>query len=404
MKPEGSGTFLPDKRDAFRQQQLAKQCFWDEVEQTLWVDARKIEPQIGVMSIMGWERMMFDAAPIPVYPVHWRVFAWSNFSQLAFWRKQIPKWIADSCALFPSHQLVLLHFCAKYPQILELLDHAPLLAWRLVSSGLEEPAIVALLAGKRVEMAAQMGWPGKEETVKFLRNLRLRWVNQEISEQIEVCLLDERRLNALQSLPRINSMALSLAARFPELIGCRLHRALAQLPCRPMQCQSMVALLEDAYRLAAHLRLSETEVARIGECRYLVEVSRLYQQWLTMALHEVSHEARHAVMPGDADDAPALMEVLSAPDFTRLQTPAQWRQLSRLQQHAWLTDEADSALKLIAWQQEGAVWAALLKHTADNKIEMVRVRGPENSLPSAKELANLHLWQAKGRLQALFEG
>lgn len=397
MKPEPSGAFLPDKRDQFRQQQLAKHCYWDEVEQTLWVDARKIEPPLGVVSVIGWERMMFDAAPIPAYPAHWRVFAWSNFSQLAFWRKQIPKWIADSCALFPSHQIVLLHYCGKYPQILELLDHAPLLAWRLVSVGLDEPEIVALLAGKRVDMAAQMGWPGKEETVKFLRNLRLRWVNQEISEQIEVCLLDERRLNALQCLPRINSMALSLAARFPELIGCRLHRALAQLPCRPMQCQSMVALLEDAYRLANYLGLDEMEVAHIGNSRYLVEVSQRYQQWL--------NSAAESALQGDEAALPALSDVLvqSNNDFEVLTSAQQWLQLSLLQQHAWITELEDMAFqKLIVWQQEGAIWAALIKQAANKTVEIVRVRGPENSLPSAKELANLHLWQAKGRLLALF--
>ncbi|WP_246261691.1 hypothetical protein [Thiomicrorhabdus cannonii] len=399
MKPKALAAVLPDSRDRFRQQQLAKQCFWDEVEQTLWIDARKIEPQVGVVSVIGWERMMFESEPIPAYPQDWRVFAWSNFSQLAYWRKQIPKWIQDSCALFPSHQLTLLHYCGKYPQILELLDHAPLLAWRLVTSGLEEPEVVALLSGKRVEMAAQVGWPGKEETVKFLRNLRLRWVNQEISEQIEVCLLDERRLHALQSLPRINSMALSLAARFPELIGCRLHRALAQLPCRPMQCQSMVALLEDAYRLADYLGLDEAEVARIGESRYLVEVSQLYQQWL--------NSAAESALQGDEEALPALSDTLapSAHEFMVLTPPQQWLQLSLLQQHAWITElDGESDSKLIAWQQEDAVWAALIKQAANKTVEIVRVRGPENSLPSAKELANLHLWQAKGRLQALFEG
>lgn len=397
MKPKALAASLPDSRDRFRQQQLAKQCFWDEVEQTLWIDARKIEPQIGVVSVIGWERMMFESEPIPFYPRHWRVFAWSNFSQLAYWRKQIPKWILDSCALFPTHQLTLLHYCGKYPQILELLDHAPLLAWRLVTSGLEEPEIVALLSGKRVDMAAQVGWPGKEETVKFLRNLRLRWVNQEIAEQIEVCLLDERRLNALQSLPRINSMALSLAARFPELIGCRLHRALAQLPCRPMQCQSMVALLEDAYRLANYLGLDEMEVARIGNSRYLVEVSQLYQQWL--------NSAAESALQGDEAALPALSDTLaqSNNDFEVLISAQQWLQLSLLQQHAWITELEDVAVqKLIVWQQEGAIWAALIKQAANKTVEIVRVRGPENSLPTAKELASLHVWQAKGRLLALF--
>ncbi|MDG6777185.1 hypothetical protein QCB44_00550 [Thiomicrorhabdus sp. zzn3] len=377
-----------------RQQKLAKQCYWDEVEQTLWIDARTLYPEAGVVQVMGWDRMMLDSEPIPSYPEEWMIFQWSSYSQLAYWRKQIPKWVQDSCALFPSHQLTLVHYCGKYPQLLELLDHAPLLAWRLVASELEEPEIVALLSGKRVDMVTQVGWPGKDETVKFLRNLRLRWVNQEIAEQVEVCLLDDKRLQALQNLPRINSMALSLAARFPELIGCRLHRALAQLPCRPMQCQSMVALLEDAYRLAEHLGLPEQEVARIGDSRYLVEVEQLYQSWLNTELEEA--------LQGDEESMPGLMEQLqrSHKAFMRLTQFEQWVQLSMHQQHAWLTDfttdtDTEGAPMLIAWIKENEVWAALIER-GGGEAKIARVRGEENRLPDAAVLADLHLWQAHG--------
>ncbi len=388
---------LPSSPLAQVQQRLAKECYWDEVEQTLWIDGRKEMPSLGVIEVIGWDRMMLDSDPIPDYPAGLLVFEWSNFSQLSYWRKQIPKWVCDSCALFPSHQLTLLHYCGKYPQILELLDHAPLLAWRLVSSGLEEPEIVALLSGKRVEMAAQVGWPGKEETVKFLRNLRLRWINQEIAEQVEVCLMDDRRLQALQSLPRINSMALSLAARFPELIGCRLHQALAQLPCRPMQCQSMVALLEDAYRLAENLELSEEEVARIGDSRYLVEVTEIYQAWLKMAVDRAE--------PQGAEVESDLIERLRASSrpFEKLTNLKDWIQLSVEQQHAWMTDYpsdvSNASTILIAWMDGDKLWAALIDSDPQlEHSEIIRVRGEENCLPTSKQLADLHLWQATGKL------
>ncbi len=379
------------------QQQLAKHCYWDEVEQTLWVDARKIMPDIGVVELIGWDRMMLDAQPIPDYPHDWAILQWSNYSQFSNWRKQVPVWVLESCALFPSHQLKLLHYCGKYPQILELLDHAPLLAWRLVSSDLAEPEIVALLSGKRVAMAQQVGWPGSEQTVKFLRNLRLRWVNEEIAEQVETCLLDEIRLQALQDLPRINSMALSLAARFPHLIGSQLHRSLAQLPCRPMQCKSMVALLEDAYDLAeAHL-FPQNEIDRIGECRYLSEVTEIYQAWLNTAIE--------VALQDEEQSMPSLVEKLtnSSASFEELTRFEDWVQLSVLQQHAWLSDFPESetkaaSVKLIAWQDAESVWAAMLELNTENQWQVSRVRGQENELAGAKPWSDLHLWQATGKL------
>jgi len=381
------------------QQLLAKHCYWDEEEQTLWIDARKLYPDIGVLEVMGWDRMMFDANLVPNYPIDWAVLQWSNYSQFSNWRKQVPAWVLDSCALFPTYQLKLLHFCGKYPQLLELLDHAPLLAWRLVSSKhLAEPEIVALLAGKRIEIVEQVGWPGKESTVKFLRNLRLRWVNAEIAEQVETCLLDENRMQALQDLPRINSMALSLAARFPHLIGSQLHRALAQLPCRPMQCKSMVALLEDAYQLGEAHAFPQAEIDRIGQCRYLSEVTDLYQDWLNTAV-EVALQDEEQSMSSLVDKLAG-----SDNDFEELSEFNDWVQLSVLQQHAWLIDfpekqagEQADQVKLIAWQDEARVWAAMLALNADHQWQITRVRGLENGLGDAKPWSDLHLWQATGR-------
>ncbi len=376
------------------QKQLSKSCFWDDVEQTLWIDCRKVLPEFGVLNVPSWDALTMSSTKIPTYPSNLRILDWSNYSQISYWRKQIPQWVQDSCALFPTHQLSLLHYAGKYPQLLELLDHSPMLAWRLITAGLEEVDIVALLSGKRQVMAGKVGWPEKVETVKFLRNLRLRLVNNEIAEQIEVCLMDEQRLTALQTLPRINSMALSLAARFPELIGCKLHHALAQLPCRPMQCQSMVALLEDAYRLAEALNLPQAEIDKIGNCRYLVEVTNIYQAWLKVGCDEFVQKMRVI----DSENRSNLSERLSA-EPKLIISWQDWVEVSRLQQHAWWLDYSTNGQALVVWQDEKGLWSALISKYSDESIAglqtIVRVRGEENCLPGAKPLSDLHLWQAR---------
>ncbi|VAW47621.1 hypothetical protein MNBD_GAMMA04-1016 [hydrothermal vent metagenome] len=367
-----------------KQQQLAQHCFWDEEAHILWIDCRKVFPELGVIQVPCWDDLMMSSAEIPEYPSHLNVLAWYNFSQLSCWRKQIPKWVQESCALFPSHQLKMLHYVGKYPQMLELLDHVPMLVWRLMCSVLTEPEMVALLSGKRQNLVAQVGWPERAEAVTFLRNLRLRKVNEQIADQVEVCLMDEQRLTALQSLPRINSMALSLASMFPELIGSHLHCALAQLPCRPMQCQSMVALLQDAYALAKWLDLPESEVAKIGLCRYLVEVTSLYQGWLKKGVSLVGKLECEAF---EWSDSPVT---LSAQESVFL---------SQLQQHAWWVDDKKECLQLVAWQDTEGVWGALIEsppcsnNTHESPV-VLRVRGEKNTLPSAKQLSALHLWLA----------
>ncbi|MEA1988244.1 MAG: hypothetical protein U9N57_03400, partial [Pseudomonadota bacterium] len=184
--------------------------------------------------------------------------------------------------------------------------------------------------------------------------------------------------------------------RFPHLIGCQLHQSLAQLPCRPMQCKSMVALLEDAYRLADAHVFPQAEIDRIGECRYLSEVTEIYQAWLNTAI-EVALQDEEQSMTFLADKlatSKLAVEVLTSFE--------DWIQLSVLQQHAWLSDFPDFAqqdhIKLIAWQDEEAIWAAMLELTPENDWKIVRVRGQENSLADAKPWSDLHLWQATGKL------
>ncbi|MGC9385637.1 MAG: hypothetical protein ACP5D0_01715 [Hydrogenovibrio sp.] len=374
---------------SIQQKQLAKHCYWDVDAQVLWVDGRQWKPKMGVLSLPGWDNMMVGSEPIPAYPDDLAVLSWPDYGQLGAWRKQIPSWVKDSCALFPTHQLTLLHYVGRYPQLLELLDHSPMLAWRLVASGLPEAEIVALLSDKRTQMVAEIGWPGKPETVQFLRKLRLRYVTEEISDFVEVCVMDEDRLEGLQTLPRVNSMALSLAARFPQLIGSRLHQSLARLPCRPMQCQSLVAQLEDVYRAAKTLQLADSELEAIGACRYLVEVATIYQAWWFS-------ECTSTTLPVDEMSRHPL----------RLTQKAEWEALSHLQKHYWLTDWSDyeaGKAALWAWRLQGE-WVGILLHLseAESKGEapkLARVRQLENQLPTSEQLSAIHLWLA-GRFEA----
>lgn len=249
-----------------------------------------------------------------------------------------------------------------------------MLAWQLVKAPLTEAQRVQLFMGKRTEMVAQLGWPGKVETVKFLRNLRLRAVNADLLQQVEICLLDEKRLDALQTLPRINSMALSLAARFPELIGQRLHQSLARLPCRPMQCQAMIALLEDVYRLAEAIG-DQDVTQKIGNCRYLVEVEQLYQAWL-------QDDCTSA-------DAPGL--VLT--DHPRqLSTEAEWRALSCQQNQAWWLDYGKPNVELWAWMFEQQLVGVLIQRGQGAK--WLRLRQGNNQLACAELMAQVELWLA----------
>ncbi|NPA72198.1 MAG: hypothetical protein GXO35_05140 [Gammaproteobacteria bacterium] len=417
----------PPKKHSFsvidaQQKQLAQHCFWDASEQTLWIDCRKVLPKLGVISVPSWDALTMSSLPIPDYPSQLKVLEWSNYSDLSYWRKQIPQWVQDSCALFPTHQLRLLHYSGKYPQVLELLDHAPMLAWRLINRDLQEPEIVALLSGKRQQIVSQVGWPGKEETVKFLRNLRLRFVNDEISEQVEICLLDDKRLTALQALPRINSMALSLAARFPELIGSRLHHALAKLPCRPMQCKAMLAQLEDTYRLADVLNLPQSELDKVGESRYLVEVSEHYQTWLNLSKQLFVQQHQSVRKDNQADTLPceeitekeqvARLEQRLSSEIVSLIDWKDWLALSVKQHHNWWLDYpseaeairvdklANSTKQLLVWKDEKGVWGALIQVASNpdrssQSIQLLRVRGEDNCLPEAKQLSDLHFWIAK---------
>lgn len=438
-----SVTFIDaPKPEDIRQKRLAKFCYWQEFDQLLWVDARQVFPELEVFKLPSWEWMIMDSEPVPNYPVFLKPLEWPKTPEIAPWLKQIPVWVAESCRLFPSHQMTLLHYVGKYPQLLELLDHAPYLAWRLVTSKLQEPEIVALLSGKRQHLIEQIGWPGYEQTLKFLQNLRLRQVNSLIIEQVETCVLDPQRLQGLKTLPRINSMALTLAARFPEMIGCKLHLSLAKQPCQPMQCQSMIALLEDVFRFAQVYKLDEVEVEKIRHCLYLTQVHEIYLQWIKSALSELDLPVLQSLpaskQTGFLTAWSALAEQELA-DFiarcnlgktpTRLESLEQWQELSVLQEHAWWPDVSEHQ-QLFVWVESAdknlvdnsvdksrkhlkevlpagkpsrvdGLWAALLEIDSSGdvdvtkpKVNILRIRGLQNRLPQAKQLSDLHLFLA----------
>jgi len=362
-----------------KQRLLARHSLFDEMDGSLWIDARKIEPELGAVQVMAWDNMMLGRDPIPDYPQHWRIFEWPSHPALHQWRKAIPNWVQQSCALFPSYQLKMLHFVGKYPQLLELLEHAPVLVWRLMQGELSETEIRQLLGKRQTQWAGKLGWPEQKETLKLLRKLRLRFVNQEVAESIETCLLDQNRLHKLQQLPRINSMALSLAARFPELIGSPLHQTLAQLPCRPMQCQSMIALLEDAFQLADFMQ-QQAATKTIGQCRYLNEVEALYQSWITQTIQS----QQPSVAPLTRSKTPQPVSV-----------PAQVLQLSQQQQHAWFA-EIQPQDALYAWQMvdtdnETSLIAVHLIQQAEH-WQLKKVRVNQNQLPTPQQLSQILLW------------
>jgi len=174
-------------------------------------------------------------------------------------------------------------------------------------------------------------------------------------------------------------MALSLAARFPELIGSPLHQTLAQLPCRPMQCQSMIALLEDAFQLADFMQ-QQAATKTIGQCRYLNEVEALYQSWITQTIQS----QQPSVAPLTRSKTPQPVSV-----------PAQVLQLSQQQQHAWFA-EIQPQDALYAWQMvdtdnETSLIAVHLIQQAEH-WQLKKVRVNQNQLPTPQQLSQILLW------------
>ena len=76
---------MPLTAEDIKQKQLAQHCFWDESEQTLWIDCRKLMPELGVVSVPGWDALAMSSTEVPDYPSRLKVLGWSNFSQISYW-------------------------------------------------------------------------------------------------------------------------------------------------------------------------------------------------------------------------------------------------------------------------------------------------------------------------------
>jgi len=166
----------------------------------------------------------------------------------------------------------------------------------------------------------------------------------------------------------------------------------------------MLALLEDAYRVAEFLNLDNKTVNKIGNCRYLVEVTELYQAWLLLTIDKLSHAK---VKLHSANQKHLQQRLTNEPMM--IHGLEDWMSLSQIQQHVWLTDYVENAQQsneavLVAWQDEEGIWAALTEahlpekpqesHQTMRMHSIARVRGLENCLAGAKQLSTLHLWQA----------
>ena len=389
------------------ERQLAKQTYWDPDTQTLLVETRPwLKPQpglvAGVLSIPSWDGMMLSSEPIPPYPSDLQIMAWPQYAPIQAWKKWIPPWVWQSCAIFPTHQIRLLHAVGRYPQLLDLLEHAPVLAWQLVASDIQESEWVALFRGKQTDLVDRLGWPGKKKTLHFLRKLRLRYLNQDLEQSVHTCLLDEQRLSALAELPRVNAMALALAARFPQWIGSRLHQSLAHQPCRPMQCQSLLALLSDVSEWIDWVsECPNSEVSAldaqnaVAACRYMVEVEQLYTRWsLGQAMIDSEAQARESIQALGLHRTPQPLTSQAAV----------WT-LSRLQHHAWwVSKAAHPSGQLVAWVDANAqVHAALLAPSEVSASEgsqsgvFYKVRQGKNQLPDASSWSKWTLWLAQQR-------
>ncbi len=274
---------LNDHRPAL-QRLLVRYALWDEVGQQLIVELTPFHPKLGLVAIPSWEQML-TLSEKPMLP-NWPLLHWPEQPAVVAWRKAIPTWVVDTLRRLPQrHQLLLLWLCARYPQMLEMLDKTPVMAWRIAAKGVPENELKRYFPEPRAKLAARLGWPERRETIRFLNRLRLRKMDEPMLQQVDACLSQPEVLSRACHLPRINSMALTLSAHFPQLIDTPLHHSLARQPCQPQQCQALHACLADALKLATWL---DKPLDPIAQCRFMVEIEDLYQKWLEEALQRPS--------------------------------------------------------------------------------------------------------------------
>jgi hypothetical protein len=310
---------------------------------------------------------------------NWPLLHWPQLPAVANWCASIPAWVAETLQRLPQrNQLHLLWLCARYPQMLEMLDKTPVMAWRIAAQRIPENELQQYFPQPRAKLAGRLGWPEQHETIRFLNRLRLRSMDESMLQQVEACLSQPDVLSRACHLPRINSMALTLSAHFPQLIDTPLHHSLARQPCQPQQCRALHACLDDTLKLASWLNWPLDE---IGKCRFIVEIEDLYQNWLNQALKQ---------------PFPALFargEKIHPQNFRG--TPSTWqpidsekvlRDCCRHSGHAWFI-EASQGWRLFRHTQQNLVCALHPQHPPI-------ARTGNNQLPNSEQSTQVSLLAA----------
>ncbi len=364
---------LRDSRPAL-QRLLAQHAFWDEDAQRLILDLTPFHPGLMPVSLPGWDQLIGWQGTAPELP-DWPLLHWPARPAVQRWRRHIPKWVADTLLRLPhSHQLRLLYLCARYPQMLELLEKMPVLAWRIAANGMDELTLQTLFPKPRTLMSASVGWPAERTALRFLQRLRLRRMDEEMIAQVETCLKEQNILHRAAELPRINSMALTLAAHFPELVATPLHHSLARQPCRPEQCRQMHALIDDALKLAEWLG---KDFKAIQNAHFLVEIEDLYAKWLTEAMENGINWMRGKTDPAKIGEAPSDWLLLSDKELDEAVT---------LTRHAFFIEHAAGAQLL-----RHTSYPLVVAHLPDSTLV---ARTCNNKLPTPEQQAAVALLKA----------
>ncbi len=317
-------------------------------------------------------------AETPELP-NWPLLHWPELPPVRAWCKGLPTWVADTLRRLPrDHQLRLLYLCARHPQMLEMLEKTPIMAWHVAAQRLPENELRQYFPQPRARLASRLGWPERRETVRFLSRLRLRRMNDDMLQQVDTCLRQPEVLARACRLPRINSMALTLSAHFPDLVDTPLHHSLARQPCRPQQCRALHACLQDALKLARWL---DEPVDTIAQCRFMVEIEDLYRKWLEKALKPGIFQAfrqREKTDPEIFRGTPSLWRPIDTPDTLRLACERTG--------HAWFIEYAESWHLFL--HADAPLVCAL--HPQHDPI----VRTTANQLPDSEQSAQVSLLRA----------
>lgn len=253
----------------------------------LIIDLSRFHPGLQPVALPNWDQML-TLKHKPIHWPAWPILHWPAYPATVHWKQHIPGWVQETILRFPKrNHLPVLHLCAKYPQMLELLEKMPLLVWKIADKHLDEHTLKSLFQQPRIYLTEAVNWGNQKETVRFLQKLRLRSMDTPIIQHVEQCLSQPQLLKQACHLPRINSMALTIAAQFPQFIDTPLHHSLARQPCRPEQCKQLHATLSDTLALAQWLN---KPLSIIKKFRFEIEIEEIYKEWLSESLKKTKHK------------------------------------------------------------------------------------------------------------------